>query len=1510
MKRNVLSILLITTVMLLFAGSAFGIENVTEADSLYYDVDLSIDSTTAPVGDIYINEALAGDFEDGEVFTITLTDGLKFADSTVTITSTATGLFDTSGVAADTVEITPTTDGSPFTFKLVNPVPTGTDTIKISGIYAFADADYTNLAVVSNDSTTIEHVTVASSGSGTVLTSTDAVDLYMLPGAADELVWVTPSEAVTVDAGIDIAGKVLLNDQFGNQTTDRTTAVTLSAVLNGTTTPGNGTLTGDLDNTGDSGGERNYDINYTRAEVIQLVASASGLTSVTNTNAITVEAAAPANITANYSKTSLTVDQTTSIAITVTDAYYNAVDNTEQMKIEEIVGGGGTFDTPGDVNPFALDGDGKATVVYTPSKFYTGTVKIKISSVDVSSVIHNKTITVNPGALGNVAITPATVSDTVGTHTAFEIELLDTYGNHIDATATSEVTITQEAKDEGDWTTALNSTTGIIEVDYTVGKTSGENDTLLVETVEGNFTDSAVLTKLSGPPATMKFLSLGDSVFVAGDLITTETLSDTAWDEYGNLSDGYDVVFSTNGDGIFANGLSKDTITTSAGLAEVDFRADSLAGDQTLTVSYGDVSKSFDVTVWPNEIAKVVLSADPTSLVAGQKTTLTLKAYDAFGVDGAGNHTITSDPNFVDVTDIQAIFAFQDSAGASGDVGQGTFGTVDTTKNAEGEKKGDYFVEYTAYTAGPDSARIVATLDGVIMDTIVLVSAANAPLGSFVIAVTSDSVVAGSNIEIEITAKDTLGIVKHDYAGNVRIKLEGSSADSVNWTDTGIDTTGFDVVLPAPFSAGELTLNLKDLVAESGLIFSIEDTATGISKEYAYLSFYPAAVDSLPITIVESNVYAGYEFHFTVTPKDEFGNVNTAQEVKFYMTANYPDDLNLSSAARFIKGPKTYAITSSIVRAGQQLKIFDTTPDVIKNSYSPVFDVQAPDAVAPVVAITAPADGAKLNSLSVAVTGTVVDESAVTLTVNGEAVAVVDGAFETTLTFTGEGDTVIYAKATDPFDNVGDATVSITIDKTKPVFANMTPADAADIIEQKPAISVDVTDALAGVDTTSIIMTVDADTVVATLTAVTDGYAVAYTPTTDLDGGLHTVTIEAADLAGNAAYDTTSFTVSVVSTKEIALAAGYNLVSVPVDPVDATTIGSIFPNAIAIYGYDGTAYVDYSGETLVPGMAFWVASLAADTVEVVGYDVTEYSVELNAGFNLIGALSASRSFGDIVDADGILVSDWMFGYNTADNKYELATALEPCSGYWVAATKTGTIELGAASPLAKKVNTTPAPMPEWVGRITVGDKTYSFGKAEAAVSAFDIYDILMPPCAPGSEDNSSYFENSSSPIFNRYMSDVRSEVGSWVFNIEKGQEAKFDVSNIPAEFDVVTNINGKQINLRENNTIVASKAISIEVGVDLILPEKFVLHRNYPNPFNPTTNIKFEIPTAGHVSLEVYNVLGAKVRTLTNTNLKAGRYEYQWDGMNDAGMKVTSGIYFYRIQTADHQQVMKMMLMK
>ncbi|NOY88141.1 MAG: T9SS type A sorting domain-containing protein [FCB group bacterium] len=94
------------------------------------------------------------------------------------------------------------------------------------------------------------------------------------------------------------------------------------------------------------------------------------------------------------------------------------------------------------------------------------------------------------------------------------------------------------------------------------------------------------------------------------------------------------------------------------------------------------------------------------------------------------------------------------------------------------------------------------------------------------------------------------------------------------------------------------------------------------------------------------------------------------------------------------------------------------------------------------------------------------------------------------------------------------------------------------------------------------------------------------------------------------------------------------------------------------------------------------------------------------------------------------------------------------------------------------------------------------------------------------------------------------------------------------------------------------------------LPAEFSLQQNYPNPFNPTTQINFDLPTKSKVSILIYNVLGQKIKTLVDEQLEAGKYVEEWDGTNDAGVKVSSGIYFYKMQADNFVQTKKMMLLK
>jgi uncharacterized delta-60 repeat protein len=94
------------------------------------------------------------------------------------------------------------------------------------------------------------------------------------------------------------------------------------------------------------------------------------------------------------------------------------------------------------------------------------------------------------------------------------------------------------------------------------------------------------------------------------------------------------------------------------------------------------------------------------------------------------------------------------------------------------------------------------------------------------------------------------------------------------------------------------------------------------------------------------------------------------------------------------------------------------------------------------------------------------------------------------------------------------------------------------------------------------------------------------------------------------------------------------------------------------------------------------------------------------------------------------------------------------------------------------------------------------------------------------------------------------------------------------------------------------------------LPEAFALHANVPNPFNPSTTIKYDLAEATEVRVEIFDLLGKHVRTLVNQRQAAGRYAVSWDGRNENGQVVTSGVFIYQLRAGHFAQSRKMMLVR
>jgi flagellar hook assembly protein FlgD len=88
------------------------------------------------------------------------------------------------------------------------------------------------------------------------------------------------------------------------------------------------------------------------------------------------------------------------------------------------------------------------------------------------------------------------------------------------------------------------------------------------------------------------------------------------------------------------------------------------------------------------------------------------------------------------------------------------------------------------------------------------------------------------------------------------------------------------------------------------------------------------------------------------------------------------------------------------------------------------------------------------------------------------------------------------------------------------------------------------------------------------------------------------------------------------------------------------------------------------------------------------------------------------------------------------------------------------------------------------------------------------------------------------------------------------------------------------------------------------------LGQNFPNPFNPQTTIAFSVKERGMVYLKIYNVAGQLVRTLANEQFAAGAHKKVWDGRDDAGQAVSSGVYFYKLVAGSFTDTKKMVLLK
>ena len=117
--------------------------------------------------------------------------------------------------------------------------------------------------------------------------------------------------------------------------------------------------------------------------------------------------------------------------------------------------------------------------------------------------------------------------------------------------------------------------------------------------------------------------------------------------------------------------------------------------------------------------------------------------------------------------------------------------------------------------------------------------------------------------------------------------------------------------------------------------------------------------------------------------------------------------------------------------------------------------------------------------------------------------------------------------------------------------------------------------------------------------------------------------------------------------------------------------------------------------------------------------------------------------------------------------------------------------------------------------------------------------------------------------------------------------------------------------IRHLYILIGSKEFAEEhnEGISLV-PLEFALYQNYPNPFNPQTTVDYTVGKRGRVTLEIFDILGRRIRTLVDETQSPGKYSVLWDGLNDSGQPVAAGVYFSRLTASEFKGSKKLVLIR
>ncbi len=430
------------------------------------------------------------------------------------------------------------------------------------------------------------------------------------------------------------------------------------------------------------------------------------------------------------------------------------------------------------------------------------------------------------------------------------------------------------------------------------------------------------------------------------------------------------------------------------------------------------------------------------------------------------------------------------------------------------------------------------------------------------------------------------------------------------------------------------------------------------------------------------------------------------------------------------------------------------------------------------------------------------------------------------------------------------------------------------------------------------------------------------------------------------------------------VAKRYRIVGVPLEITGTNNVATVFEDDLGVFNTSqwrvgryrastGVVHEYNDAENIIPGRGYWLITATTQTFGAAGASVRpnrvvdgiEYlEVPLSNGWNQLANPFGFRIAWDEIRfavngtaVDGhpsATLEDAAYSYNGSG--YVTYNAIPAWEGVFVRINQDNVTALMPykATTVAPKL----APLKDqpvysdfsWNIEVQLEtaeylDQANFIGVRPDALEGPDDYDFSEPPAAPEAPTLGFRIPDENNRLRRTDYRPPFTDGAVWEVEISKASDRKIRITgleNMPDNMEawMVTN-DGRKVDLSitaeiiipdrvESAKLIIGSRLFTSNEIASLLPTKFALEQNYPNPFNPQTSIRFALPTNGFTALEIYNVLGQKVKTLIEKDLEAGYHTVIWNGDDNNGKESASGIYFYRLKSGDKNAYKKMLLIK